>query len=251
MRRILYLLGLIFLVGLFAGCQKTIVYADPILAEPGEPISPFVQQVPWWSCAPNPVCTQTTFIQTFQWVVPNVAQGDSLKVTFVWFVGQALNQLPVVTDSAGSIYTLVQEQDLFQQKYGFIFSTPQVNSNGNDVTVIVTLPFSTPNEVDLDALEYSAGFNPDGANGAENFNWLPIQTGPIQVSGNADVLLSIYFGTMTPVSVCPACNARYISGHSTHFMVEDFFPPSSGSYSASFSAPNPTGTWAVVAASFQ
>jgi hypothetical protein len=239
------------LVGLLCGCQKPIAYADPILAEPDQPISPFVQEAHTWICAPSITtgCTQ----QVFTWVVPNVTSGDSLKIAFWWFTGQALSpsQIPIVADSANSVYTLALEQPNFSAtQYGFIFSTPQVNSNNGNVKVTVTLPFSTQNNVDLDALEYSAGANPDGAAGAGTYNWLPIQTGPITVSSDADVLLSLYFGTVNPISVCPTCNVRYASTRSS-VIVQDYLPPASGSYEASFSAPNPTGVWTVTAASFQ
>jgi hypothetical protein len=251
MKRILFLFAVIFLAGLFMGCQKPIVYAAPILPEPDQPISPFVQEVNSWICAPatTGTCTQ----QVFSWVVPNVRNGDTLKVVFWWFAGQTLtpSQVPVATDSASSVYSLIQFQaDGSGQKYGYIFSTSNVNSNGNDVTVRVVLPFSTGNAVDLDALEYSAGASVDGATGANGFGQPLIQTGSMPVSTDSDVLLSIYFGSTIPVYPCSVCNVRYHSSH-TNFIVQDFFPPAPGSYQASFLTQSTFGAWGVSAASFK
>jgi hypothetical protein len=252
LNRVLYLLAVIFLAGLFVGCQKPIVYAAPILPEPEQPISLFVQEAHTWICAPSTTlsCTQ----QVFTWTVPKVQDGDTLKVGFWWFVGVTPltpAQIPVVMDSFGSRYTLVQEQpNTNSSQYLFLFSTPQVNSNGNDVQVTVTLPFPADNMVDLDALEYSAGASVDSAVGATGYNPGPLQAGPVTVSSNGDVLLSIYHGQFFPVTPCPSCNIRFNSPHST-FVVQDYFPPASGSYNAAFSAPSNFAGWSVSAASFQ
>jgi hypothetical protein len=252
LNRVLYLLAVIFLAGLFVGCQKPIVYAAPILPEPDQPISAFVQETHTWICAPSTTlsCTQ----QVFTWTVPKVQDGDTLKVVFWWFVGVtplSPSQVPVVTDSVGSRYTLVQEQpNSNSSQYGFIFSTPQVNSNGNDVQVTVTLPLPADSMVDLDALEYSAGANLDNAAGATGYNPGPLQAGPLTVSSNGDVLLSIYHGQFPSVTGCPTCAIRYNSPHSS-FIVQDFFPSASGNYIATFPAPSSFAGWSVSAASFQ
>lgn len=214
-------------------------------------ISPFVQEAHTWLCAPSTTggCTQQTFI----WVVPNVAQGDTLKIAFWWFAAQTLtpSQFPVVTDNVNSVYTLVQEQtNVSGVQYSFIFSAPQVNSNGGDVTVKVVLPFATQNIVDLDALEYSAGFSLDSATGAEGLNSPLIQTAAIPVSTDADVLLSTYFGTFRPIAACSSCNARYVSPYS-NFIVQDYLPPASGSYPASFATQGTFGSWTVSVAAFE
>jgi hypothetical protein len=243
-----FLIGGILLVVLLCGCQKTIVYADPILAEPGQPISPFVQETHTWICAPSRTgpCTQ----QNFALVLPNVGDGDSVKVVLWWFAGQIAGP-PSVSDSVNSAYFLIQrQQDLSGQKYSYIFSAPQVLSGGNTVTVYVALPFPTGNAVDVDALEYSAGANLDSVSGTSTIAPTPIQTGPLTISSESDVLLSIYFGSVRPVSACPACNSRYVSS-SSNFIVEDFFPPSSGRYNAVFSSPPDFGAWSINAASFK
>lgn len=252
MRKLFSFASAILLTAFF-GCQKPIKYLDPILPDPAQPLSPFVQQVPWWMCAPSRVgnCGSQ---QVFSWTVPNVKDSDSLRVVFWWFAGKTLSpsQVPTVQDSTGSLYTLIQYQvDFSGQKYGYIFNTPAVRSGGSNVVVTVTLPFPCPNWVDLDALEYQAAFNADGRASNGNSQFLSPQAGPVTVSTNSDVLLSIYFGTMSHVSACSACSVRYNSTLS-NFIVQDYLPPSPGTYTATFpDTPNSVGYWGVVAASFQ
>jgi hypothetical protein len=242
------LVGVLSLVG----C-RTSQRVLPRLPDPGQPLSPFVQEAHTWICAPSlrGGCTQ----QVFQWTVPNVAQGDSLKIVFWWYPGRTLTptQVPLVTDSANSVYALVQEQANYssQQQYAYIFNTPQVNSNGGNVTITVVLPFPCPNAVDLDALEYQAGFNTDGEASDSNNQFLSPQAGPLTVSSSNDVVVSAFFGNMTHVSPCSACTVRYQSVF-TNFVIQEYLPPSKTPYTANFpDTPNSVGSWTVVAASFQ